>query len=165
MAEDWQPQFVPPPAPPAVAVRPSRLTSLPTLAVLMIVHGVLVLSWAGFCLFAISIGAISIGTRGAHGEDWFVIVAYSVFGISAFVVGASNVVSGVGIRKLRGHKLAFGTLIASTLSFFCGNVFCLPFAICLLVYGIIVLTDPEVRAAFTRVEAGEPAEVVLAGRR
>jgi hypothetical protein len=163
VGSDWQPQFVPPPAAfPAPTPRATRISSLPALAMLMIVHGALVGFWALFCLFAIAVGIVNVGFLGARRtEDWIVISLYTVFGAAAFAVSALNIVSGIQLRKLRAKKLAFGALIAGAASFVCGNVFCLPLALGVMIFGIIVLTDRGVSEAFARVEAGEPAERVL----
>lgn len=158
------PQFIPPPLPrpaPLVATT-NRLHSLPTLSTLMIVHGGLVLLWVAFCVFAILVGVINVSMISADPEDAFVIGIYTVFGLTALPVGVVNIVSGARVRKLRSKRLALGALIAGGASFFCGNVFCMPLSVGVLIYGIMVLTDARVSAAFARVEAGEPAERILA---
>jgi hypothetical protein len=158
-----QPQFVPPPLRPVQPVGPNRLNSLPTLSILMIVHGSLVLLWVAFCVFAILIGLINVGfISSGRAEDAFVIVIYTVFGLAALPVAIVNIVGGARVRKLRSKRLAIGALIAGGVSFFCGNIFCMPLTVGVLIYGIMILTDARVSAAFARVAAGEPAERVLA---
>lgn len=163
MASDFGPSgFVPPPA---VAPRPrppDRLQNVPVVGALMLVHGGLILVWALFCVFAILVGIVNVGLiGGGRDEDYFVIVAYSLFAAGALPVGVVEMVAGARVRKLRGRKLAIGALFASVFSLFCGNVFCLPLSLALLVYGLVTLFDAGVVAAFARVEAGEPPEAVL----
>jgi hypothetical protein len=157
ISPQWPPPVVPPPAPPV-----SKLGSVPTLGLLMMVHGGLVLLWVAFCVLAILIGIVNVGFISAgSGEDWLVIVLYSVFAIGALPAAVLGLVGGYRVRKLRSKKLAFGALIVGGGSFFCGNVFCMPFTVGLLIYGIMVLTDSGVSAAFARVQAGEPAQAVF----
>jgi hypothetical protein len=156
------PQFTPPPVLPPPPPPPDRLCSLPTLGLLMMVHGGLALAWVAFCVFAIVVGLVNVGLIGGTGdEDWLVIVLYSAFAAGATPVAVLGLLAGYRVRHLRSKKLAIAALIAGGASFFCGNVFCLPFSVGLAIFGIIVLTDAGVSAAFARVAAGEPAEAVF----
>ena len=125
----------------------------------MMLHGGAVLLWVAFCVFAILVGVINVSfiSRGTD-EDVLVIVIYSLFAAGAFPVGVAEIVAGARIKKLKSRKLALGALFASVFSFFCGNVFCVPFSVALLAFGIITLLDKRVTEAFNRVEAGEPPE-------
>jgi hypothetical protein len=157
------PQFVPPPIAQPFRAPPSKLTQVPTLGTLLIVHGVLVLIWALFCVLAIAIGAINVGFLGAgKDEDYIVIVAYTVFAAGALPVAILEIVAGMRMRSLRSRNLAFVALFASVASFFCGNVFCLPLSLGLGVWGLLVLLDRSVIDGFARVAAGEDAGAVLA---
>lgn len=157
------PQFVPPPA--AQYLRPAppdKLRHVPTLGLLMMLHGGLVLAWVAFCAFAIASGVINVTWIGpGHDEDYVVIGAYTAFGLGALPVAIVELVAGARVRKLRSRKLAIGGLFAAAASFFCGNVFCLPLSLGLLVWGLLVLFDRAVIAAFERVERGEDAAAVL----
>lgn len=116
----------------------------------MMLHGGAILLWVAFCVFAMMVGVINVSLISAGtNEDFIVILAYSLFAAGAFPVGVAEIVAGVRIKKLKSRKLALGALFASVFSFFCGNVFCVPFSIALLAFGIITLFDKRVIEAFS----------------
>jgi hypothetical protein len=159
---EWPTPPIASPVAPPTAPAVNRLRNVPTLGLLMMVHGGLILLWVAFCVFAIVIGFLNVGfVSSGSGEDWLVIVLYSVFAVGALPAAVLGLLAGVRVRKLESRKLAIAALIVGGTSFFCGNVFCMPFTVGLLIYGIMVLTDSGVSAAFARVRAGEPAEAVF----
>jgi hypothetical protein len=114
-----------------------------------------------FCIFAIAVGVLNLSFIAPDGEDYLVIGIYSAFAIGALPAAVLGLVAGYRVRKLASRALAFWALGLGAASVFCGNVFCMPFSVGLLIYGIMVLTDSGVSGAFARVKAGELADAVF----
>lgn len=131
-------------APPAAS---QRLTQVPRLGQLLIAHGILVLLWAAFCIFAISVGVLNTKLQStSKTDDLIVIIAYAVFGIAALPVGVLQIVAGSTLLRGKGRILAIVSLWTGLGSFFLGTVLCMPTGIALVVFGMIVLMDPAVKA-------------------
>jgi hypothetical protein len=136
-----------------------RAHHLPTLGILTIIHGIL-LVLAGI-LYGVTYGGLGI-FMGAmpppEGADpvaaefpiAFMIVIGVVVGLLHLVPGVLQIVAGLKLRKRRGR--IFG-IVALSVAMLTGIAcYCLPTSIGLLVFGLIVLLDQGVKEVMDRAE-------------
>ncbi len=125
-----------------------RVQQVPRLGRLLIGQGILFLLWAAFCLFAIAVGVLNARLGSAtKNEDLVVLIAYGAFCISALPVGILQITAGAGLLHGNGRALALVALWTGVASLFLGAVLCLPTGVALLIHGMMVLTDPDVKAS------------------
>lgn len=127
----------------------SRIQNLGTV---LLALGVIELMWAVFCVFG---GAI-LGLVGFADDElgplmWIGGGAYVLLGLAAVGMGAVHVVTGWMVRRGRGMIAAVVGLAACLPSMILA-LYCFPFSLGALVYGVIVLLDP---AARRQLEGGE----------
>jgi hypothetical protein len=75
-----------------------------------------------------------------------VLGAFGLLAVLQVVPGALQVWAGYRARTFRSRGLALGALIAGLASSL--GCYCAPTALALMVWGIVVLRDPDVRARF-----------------
>jgi hypothetical protein len=148
---------------------------VPTVAILMIVHGVLMVAVALFFIFMIVVMVPLLGQQMENQQDiqrqqnpnapplskeGMTTMLYAVYGgMSAFlfIIGALGIYT--GIRNYGYHDRVLG-LISLVLNmgsiFFC---WCMPLSIGLMIFGMIIYLSPEADRAFRwRSESSEPVE-------
>jgi hypothetical protein len=144
------------------------VSHIPVVAVLMIVQGVLE------CLAGVLYAYVAFVVRQEAGWDapagrmprggmpaggmpgggifpltLVLIVALLVVALS---IGILRIIAGITNLKYRGRRLGLAALTVGTLSLFTG--YCAPTTIALLVYGLIVYMNEDVRRAFAMGEQG-----------
>ena len=92
------------------------------------------------------------------GFEWMMLAVYGSMGLAFFVTGVLGIWAGIRMIKFRGRKLGFVALSVGLLSFF--GCYCLPTAIGLFIYGLIVLLNPSVKRAFEMGEEGYTANEI-----
>ena len=136
--------------------RSGLVRQVPTLGILMMVHGGLV---AALGLFLAVVGAISgtVGTAslqyGASSLDPAIAgVLYLVWGVVIALIGGLNIFAGMKIKNYRSKTLGMIALGAAVLTAL--TCWCAPTAIGLLIFGLIVLLNEDVKRAFEMGEQG-----------
>ena len=136
----------------------SILTQIKIVAILMIVHGVLCLV-AGAMLIGIAVvmpAAIAAQQRqmpqqpGAPSVEAMQSILVGVYGLMAaagIIAGLLQIVAGVANLRLQGRTLGIVGLVGGVLSV--GTCYCLPTAVALLVYGLIIYLNETTQRAFT----------------
>ncbi len=137
-------------------------------AILMIVQGALEL------LAAVGLGAMAVympivirqmqqlqkqPVMANQPAIWIVPLVYGGIAAVALAAGVLHLVAGVRNYRFRGRTLGIVALACGMLTIL--TCYCLPTAVALAVYGLIVYLNREVSEAFRMGEAGsEPAEIV-----
>ena len=91
---------------------------------------------------------------------WIFTAMYGGMGLAGLIAGVLHIVAGVRNYRFRGRT--FGIVAASAGLIAVATCYCLPTAIAVAVYGLIVLLNTEVSDAFAMGEAGYPASDILA---
>ena len=90
--------------------------------------------------------------------EWFLLAIYVGIGVILLSIGGIGIWAGIRLMKFRGRTLGIVALSTGLLAIF--SCYCLPTAIGLFVYGLIVLVNPQVKQAFEMGEQGRsPAEI------
>ncbi len=129
-----------------------------TVSILMIIQGSLT-ALVGLLYAALGPAMFALmqaqSSRTANPADETVLrlmlVFYLVMGLALVVVGALNIFAGIRCLSFRGRTFAIVALFGNILPVFTG--YCAPTSIGMLIYGLIVLFNGEVAAAFA---AGGP---------
>lgn len=116
-----------------------------TLGTVYFALGVIELAWALFCVF----GGAMLGLAGFADDRlgplmWLGGGAYALLGLAAVGMGAVHVVTGLMVRRGRGMIAAVVGLAACLPSMILA-LYCFPFSLGALVYGVMVLLDPLAR--------------------
>ena len=143
-----------PPLPPT----PSRVDDVAQVAKFLKWQALATLAWATYCTAAAGLMAYVIVLGGGGSDGPIGLVLYTVFGVGSWAGGILQLVASGRMRAFQSRNLCFVALWSNVASFFCGGaVCCLPTGIALVVYGMTVLMDPSVVAAFERAKATPPA--------
>ncbi len=91
---------------------------------------------------------------------WTVAGMYLTLGALVLVFAVLRLIAGFQNYRLKGRRIGMTSIIGGLVSMltFC----CLPTAIGLVVYGLVLFLNPAVKAAFQMVEQGHSVEQVLA---
>ena len=89
------------------------------------------------------------------GFEWMMLAIYGSMGLVSLVIGVLGIWAGIRMLKFRGRTLGIVALSSGLLSF--AGCYCLPTAIGLFVYGLIVLLNEPVKRAFVMGEQGRTA--------
>ena len=116
-----------------------------TLGLAFVMHGMIIGSWALFCVF----GGLMLGTLGLVEGDFLMMLPlggfYFVLAAYAAVASALQIWAGVQLRRGTGLLWAMGALALAVpglvLALYCG-----PFTLGLMIYALVVLVDKDVRA-------------------
>ena len=136
-----------------------RVRLVPTLGILMLIHGVVLVLVSVLFLFGVgllNIGLLSVPARApAHPGDpppeavlAMADVVYAVMILGALVPGIMQIFGGYFVYNGRRYRFAMAALFAGLTSMcvcYCG-----PTAVGLLVFGLIVLLDNDVKQEFAR---------------
>ena len=91
---------------------------------------------------------------------WILTIVYGGAAIAALAAALLHVVAGLRNYRFRGRILGIVALAAGMVTLF--TCYCLPTAVALGVYGLIVYLNGEVSDAFRMAEAGQSAEQIFA---
>lgn len=94
--------------------------------------------------------------------SWMAVGVYGVMGVVMLSVGITRLVAGLRNFQFKSRYLGIASLSLGMLTIF--FIFCLPTALALMIYGLFVLIDPDVAAAFDARRNGATVDDVLAGR-
>ena len=89
------------------------------------------------------------------GFEWMLLAIYGSMGLISLVIGVLGIWAGIRMLKFRGRILGIVALSSGLLSI--AGCYCLPTAIGLFVYGLIVLLNEPVKRAFAMGEQGRTA--------
>lgn len=118
-----------------------------TLGLVFITLGVIELSWCAFCVFGGAILAVVGFADDKLGPLlWIGGGAYGLLAFAALIMGSVHIGSGAMLRKGRGTVAAVVGM-ATCLPSLILALYCFPFSFGALIYGIVVLLDPEARKA------------------
>lgn len=92
------------------------------------------------------------------GVEWMMLALYGSMGLVSLVIGVLGIWAGIRMIKFRGRTLGIVALSSGLLSIV--GCYCLPTAIGLFVYGLIVLLNPSVKRAFEMGEKGHSASEI-----
>ncbi|NQU22002.1 MAG: hypothetical protein HQ567_12020 [Candidatus Nealsonbacteria bacterium] len=141
-------------------------------AILMIVQGVLeTLMGVGLIVAAVVVpqiiaqqqrGEPQWPPQGLPPEEvlWMVRLMYGGMGLAGLIAGVLHIVAGVRNYRFRGRTFGIVASVAGLLAI--ATCYCLPTAVAVAVYGLVVLLNTEVSEAFALREAGYPSSDVLA---
>jgi hypothetical protein len=152
------------PAPP----RSRLVAQVRVLAILMIAQGVLeilagvLLGCMGVVFPLIEAAAEQAGQQAPHSGAFtsFMLFFYLALGAAHLAAGVLHVVAAARNYRYRGRKLGITALIVGLVT--ASMMICLPTALALAVYGLIVYVNEAVVRAFDLGEQGESAEAILA---
>lgn len=138
------------------------------LSILMIVHGSMsLLAGLLFVGIAIMVPAVMAaeGRRGPNGENfdqmkWFGFALYGSMGLCGLVPGGLQIYSGIQNFRLRGYTLAIVALGSGVLQMF--TCYCIPTALGLLIYGLIIHLHGSTRLAYELAKQGHNFDSILA---
>ena len=159
----------------ARATDPSRRRGLAhhvrALAILMIVQGALeLLAAVGLAVMGVCMSVVFQQMQDQPGMPvqpaipgqlgmWMMLLVYGGMAVAALASGALHLVAGIRNYRFRGRGLGIAALVCGALTVF--TCYCLPTAVALGVYGLIVYLNYETAEAFRLGEAGcEPAEIL-----
>ncbi len=125
-----------------------------TLGLALIGLGFIETAWVLFCIA----GGFLLGLVGFADDDLGVLMwagggAYGLLALINAPIALLHIVAGLQLRKGRGLILAMAALAACLMQFVFA-LYCFPFELLVLIYGLVVLGDGDVRAAL---EAGGDA--------
>jgi hypothetical protein len=128
--------------------------------ILMLVHGITVIIMGGI-LAALGIMMLGVGPAGggAGPEPWIFAIIYIAWGFLVLACGVLNAVGGVRVMTFRNRVLGLVALFSNILVLF--SCYCALTAIGMMVYGLIVLFQPDVVHAFEMVARGATPEEVV----
>ena len=89
------------------------------------------------------------------GFEWMMLAIYGSMGLVSLVIGVLGIWAGIRMLKFRGRTFGIVALSSGLLSI--AGCYCLPTAIGLFVYGLIVLLNEPVKRAFAMGEEGRTA--------
>ncbi len=145
--------------------RPGLVRHVRVVAILMIVQGALeLLAALGLGAMAVLILVMSRQVQNQGGvpngpELWIATLIYGGMAAVALVSGVLHLAAGLRNYRFRGRTLGIVALACGILTVV--TCCCLPTAVALGVYGLIVYLNPEASEAFRMGEAGHgPAEIV-----
>ncbi len=158
------------PQPPAGSQR-GMVHHVMALSILMIVQGSLTtLCGLGAGAMALVVPAIIKAQAGMPRQpgmpaqpmppemEWFMLAIYGGIGVVLLSTGSIGIWAGIRLMKFRGRTLGIVALSTGLLAIF--GCYCLPTAIGLFIYGLIVLVNPQVKLAFEMGEQGRsPADI------
>jgi hypothetical protein len=90
--------------------------------------------------------------------EWLLPLIYGSFGVIFLTVGLLGIWSGIRMLKFKGRTLGFVALSTGLIASF--GCYCLPTAIGLFIYGLIVLLNAPVKRAFEMGEQGRTADEI-----
>ncbi|MDA1230450.1 MAG: hypothetical protein O2856_06720 [Planctomycetota bacterium] len=135
------------------------------LSILMIIHAAIeVLIGLGSATAAIvvpmMIRAEEAGRQGRRvnappmpqGLEWMLMAVYGGIGILFVLIGVIGIWAGIRMMKFRSRTMGIVALSSGLVALF--GCYCIPTAIGLFIYGLIVLLNPQVRQAFDMGEQG-----------
>ncbi len=128
----------------------SRVGPVRTLAILTLVNGVLLSLFGGLYVILAPVFALmppaSSSRAGDPPPELFGVI-FGCYGAAALMPGILQVIAGIRLlRGLRGRTFAMVALGAGFVGFL--TCYCAPTSIALAVWGLMLLSDAEVRAAF-----------------
>lgn len=150
----------PPPQPPfpALPPAPSRVDDVARAAKFLRWQGLATLAWATFCTAAAAFLGYTVLIGGGGSDGPMVTALYVVFGVGSWIAGILQLVASGRMRAFQSRGLCFVALWSNVASFFCGgSICCLPTGIPVIVYGMTVLMEPSVIAAFERAKHSPPS--------
>lgn len=120
------------------------------LGLALITLGFVEVGWVVFCVF----GGLVLTLVGFADDQmrpllWAGGGAYAVLAFANVPIAALHVAAGLQLRKGRGLVLTIASLAASLPAMILA-LYCSPFELVVLIYGVVVLVDPEVRAYLER---------------
>ena len=89
------------------------------------------------------------------GFEWMMLAVYGSMGLISLVIGVLGIWAGIRMMRFRGRTFGIVALSSGLLSI--AGCYCLPTAIGLFVYGLIVLLNEPVKRAFAMGEEGRTA--------
>jgi hypothetical protein len=134
-------------------------------AILMIVQGALELLAGIFlavmaCIMPMIVSSANNANRPPEDFVWVVVAMYGGFAAVAFLVAGLHIAAGVRNLRFHGRTLGIVALSCGLLSIF--TCYCLPTAVLLAIYGLIVYLDKGTKEAFRLGESGCSSDQVLA---
>ena len=95
---------------------------------------------------------------------WIMTATYGVMAAAALIVAVLHIVAGLRNYRFRGRTVGFVALAGGLLAFF--TCYCLPTAVALSIYGLIVYLNGSVSEAFCMGESGcSPNEIITTFQR
>ena len=110
------------------------------------------LLWAVIGAISGAAGAVSFQVGTSNLDPSLAAILYVVVGLVIAVVGGLNIFAGLKVKNYRGKTLAIIALAAGLLASL--TCWCAPTALGLLIYGLIVLMNEDVKRAFEMGEQG-----------
>ncbi len=140
----------------------SKVLQVTTLAILMIIQGALE-ALIGLILLVMGPAMLSTKPTMPRSEQEAVGIMSAVFiilGVLVLLTAGLKIVAGIKNLKYRGRALGMAALISSIVTMMTG--YCAPTAIALVIYGLIIYLNDDVRRAFDMGEQGVPPEQIKA---
>jgi len=139
------------------------------ICILMIVHGTLAslmsLLYLVMAFFFPLMMASAPPQNAPNGPDpemmgWIMFGVYMAMGLATLIGGVLQIYAGIRNMSFRGHLLGMIALVAGLAAM--ASCYCAPTAIALLVYGLIVYLNAEVKLAFQMGERGMDKQQIIA---
>ena len=122
-----------------------RMEHVRPLAIALIAHGALLMLWALVLASFAGFAAIA-PPESSQGDPATGIGIFLGLALGALVPGVLQVAAGVRMLSLRGRSFGIAALVCGMLAI--PSCCCLPTPLVLLVWGLLVLADTEVRIRF-----------------
>ena len=88
----------------------------------------------------------------------FLTIFMGIYGACFLGVAILSILAGLGVRQYRGYVFATVALVANMATVI--TCYCFPTSLALLIFGLIVLLDSDVKNAFRAVASGETPESI-----
>jgi hypothetical protein len=145
--------------------RPGLVHHVRVVAIMMIVQAALeLLAAAGLGALAVFMPVVFRQMQNQPGMPnqpgiWILPLVYGGMAAAALISAVLHLVAGLRNYRFRGRTLGIVALACGMLSVF--TCYCLPTAVAIAVYGLIVYLNPEASHAFRMGEAGsKPTEII-----
>lgn len=116
-----------------------------TLGLVFVALGVIEWAWCAFCVFGGGIlGIVGFADHEMGKFLWLGSGVYGLLALAAFGMGAVHVAAGVRLRGGKGMILGIVALATCLVSMVLA-LYCAPFSLAAVVYGLVVYADPECR--------------------
>lgn len=128
----------------------SKMGHVPVLGALTIAHGVMLVLYSLIWLMIAGMFPFMPQQPSSTGSPppppELMIGIFGCFGAFHFVPGMLQLVGGIQMMRFKSRALAYVALASSVVTIV--GCYCLPTALALMIWGLIVLSDPEVRQRF-----------------
>jgi hypothetical protein len=146
----------------------SILTQQRVVAILMIIQGamsVLIgLFYAAAAVLVPTLIAADLQRQNPNGPNmeqaqWILVAVYGTMGLCGILPGSLQIYAGIQNLWLRGHMLGVVAIASGALTL--GTCYCIPTALALMIYGLIIYLHSTTKRAFALAQEGQTFDMIM----